>query len=53
MNIPVIATEQANFGVIDPAITAHHHEGVKHFKKSTFSMLDGNVLPYFESLNRR
>jgi len=52
MNIPVIATEQKNFGAIDPLITAHHHEGVKHFVKSTFSMLDGNVLPYFESLKR-
>jgi hypothetical protein len=31
MEIPVIATEQINFGPIDPAITAHHHAGVKMF----------------------
>ena len=40
LDIPVIATQQVNFGPIDETITAHHHDKVAVFEKKTFSMFD-------------
>lgn len=52
-DIPVISTQQVNFGAIDESILASHHAGVKVFEKKTFSMLDHAVKPYLLGLTGR
>jgi uncharacterized protein with NAD-binding domain and iron-sulfur cluster len=53
LDIPVIATQQVNFGPIDEIITQHHHENVAVFEKKTFSMFDDQVNAHFKTLNRK
>ena len=54
MQVPLIATQQVNFGPIDERISEHHNASLtKTFEKSAFSMLgDTAVLEHLTSLNR-
>ena len=51
--IPIISTKQVNFGNTSELITKHHPASIKVWEKKTFSMLNADTLPYFESLGRR
>ena len=49
----MISTKQVNFGATADEITKYHFDGVKVWEKKTFSMLNSDTLPYFESLKRK
>ena len=51
-SIPHVATYQINFGPIADSVAEHHHEGTKTFEKSSFSMLDDQVLGHLKTLDQ-